>query len=107
MRTRKRFPFRQSPRSWSIRAKIVSLVLIPLVTLVGMWALATYVTVIPGLELFQGKSAPDNIGRPGGGVLIQIQAERKVSITYLAGGRKNTAALTTQRANTDTAIDDF
>jgi signal transduction histidine kinase len=107
MRTRKRFPFRQSPRSWSIRAKIVSLVLIPLVTLVGMWALATYVTVIPGLQLFQGKSALDNIGRPGGALLAEIQAERKVSIAYLAGGRRNAAALTAQRATTDTAITSF
>ena len=94
-------------RNWSIRAKIISLLLIPLVTLVGMWALATYVTVVPGIDLIRGQTKLDNVGRPGGVMLAGIQAERRASVIYLATGRKDASALIAQRGKTDAAIADF
>jgi signal transduction histidine kinase len=94
-------------RNLSIRAKIISLLLIPLVTLVGMWALATYVTVIPGVDLLRGQVKLDNIGHPGGAMLTEIQAERRASVVYLATGRRDAVALIAQRAKTDAAISAF
>jgi signal transduction histidine kinase len=94
-------------RNWSIRAKVISLLMIPLVTLVGMWALATYVTIGPGLDLLRAQTRLDAIERPGAALLAEVQAERKLSVTYLAGGRKNASTLTDQRLRTDAAIDTF
>ena len=57
MRTPKPLRFRALPsRGWSIRAKIISLLLVPLITLVAMWGLATYVTLGPGLDLLQTRT---------------------------------------------------
>ncbi len=104
MRTRNRFRFRsESSRSWSLRAKIISLLLVPLITLVVMWALATAVTLGPGLDLLDAESNVENIGRPAQAVVADLQAERKLSLVYLASGRKDSAALTAQRTQTDAA----
>ncbi len=105
MRTRKRLPFRsQASRSWSIRAKIISLLLVPLITLVAMWALATAVTLGPGLDLLDAQNNVETVGRPVQALVAEIQAERKMSMVYLASGRKDPAALTAQRSETDARV---
>ena len=108
MRTPKPLRFRSlTSRSWSIRAKIISLLLVPLVALIGMWGLATYVTLGPGLDLLKGQDNLTNIATPAGNLLAELQAERKLSVTYLAAIRRDSAALTAQRARTNTTLDAF
>ena len=108
MRSRDREPPRPAPtRAWSIRAKIIALFLVPLVTLVAMWALATWVTLGPGLNLLDARNNLDNIGRPVQALIAELQAERKLSFTYVATSRRDARSLTAQRAQTDTAADDF
>jgi nitrate/nitrite sensing protein/histidine kinase/DNA gyrase B/HSP90-like ATPase len=94
-------------RSWSIRAKIISLLLIPLVTLIAMWALATAVTVGPGLKLLDAQSTVDNIGRPALALVMQVQQERRLTAVFLASGRRDSGALNTQRDETDSALATF
>ncbi len=94
-------------RHWSIRAKIISLLLVPLVTLVVMWGLATAVTLGPGLDLLDAQSNLDSIGRPVTALIGELQAERKLTVVYLASGRPDATALAAQRARTDAAAAHF
>ncbi len=108
MQARNREPSRPArARNWSIRAKIVAVLLVPLVTLVAMWMLTTWVTLGPGLTLLDAQNNLDNIGRPAQALIAELQAERKLSFTYVATDRRDARSLTAQRGQTDTAAEDF
>ncbi len=107
MRTRDREPSRPAARTWSIRSKIMAVLLVPLVTLVGMWALTTWVTLGPGLDLLDAQNNLDNVGKPSQVLIAELQAERKLSFGYIATGRGDARTLTAQRGQTDAAIADF
>jgi signal transduction histidine kinase len=108
MRKRSRVPIRpQTVRTWSIRAKIIAVFLVPLVTLIGMWALASAVTLEPGLNLLDAQNNLENIGRPAQAVVVELQAERKLSFGYVAAGRNDSRALAAQRTQTDNAVAAF
>jgi hypothetical protein len=94
-------------RNWPIRAKIISLLMIPLVALIVMWLLATAVTLGPGLDLLATRNTVDTIARPAQNMATEVQVERKLTLIYLATGRRDPAALTAQRASTDTSIRTF
>ena len=100
--------FRPHERTWSIRAKTVSLLLVPLLALVVMWLLATAVTLRPGLILLETQTTVDAIGRPAQALLVELQQERKLTAAYLAGQRRDgAAALAAQRSRTDAAVANF
>jgi signal transduction histidine kinase len=94
-------------RSWSLRAKIISLLLVPLATLVAMWGLATAVTLGPGLDLLDAQSDLDNIAAPGQRLVAELQAERRATVAYLASDTKNASPLLAQRDGTDAAVREF
>ena len=94
-------------RNWSIRAKVISLLLVPLTTLIVMWGLATAVTLGPGLDVLDAQSDQDNIARPGKALVAQLQAERKTTAVYQTSTTKDDDGLLTQRARTDEAARDF
>jgi signal transduction histidine kinase len=94
-------------RSWSIRAKIISLLLVPWVTLVAMWILATAVTLGPGLDLLEAQNNVENVGRPAQDLLAKLQAERKASVVFLATGRHDDGTLKDLRAQTDASVATF
>ncbi len=85
-------------RNWSIRAKIISLLLVPLVTLVVMWVVATAVTIGPGLDLLHAQSNLNTIGQPLRRWSAEVQTERTLSVTYLDTDRADVDALAIQRA---------
>ncbi len=91
-------------RNWSIRAKIISLLLVPLVTLVVMWVLATAVTIGPGLDLLHAQHSLDAVGRPVQALISEVQTERTLSVTFLDTGRRDANQLAIQRARTDQAV---
>jgi hypothetical protein len=108
MRAPKTHWFRgRSTRSWSIRAKIISLLLVPLITLVVMWGLATFVTLGPGLDLVRARANLAGIAGPADALRTELQAERTRSVAYLAATKRDSSALTAQRARTDTAMATF
>jgi hypothetical protein len=108
MSTRKRVTSRPQPaRTWSIRAKIIAVLAVPLLTLIAMWIVTTAITLGPGLNLLDARNNLDNIGHPAQSMIAELQAERKLSFAYIAGGRKDNRALLAQRAQTQTAVDAF
>ncbi len=94
---------------WSIRSKIIAVLLVPVVTLVAMWVLATWVTVPPGLVLLDAQTSVDAVGKPLEAVVTQLQAERKLAVTSLAvGGDANQGgAFHDQGTVTDAAVADL
>jgi hypothetical protein len=103
-----RVPFRSpSTRTWSIRAKIIAVLSLPLIALIAMWALTTSVTLGPGLNLLDAQNNYEHVGRPAQAVVVELQTERKLSFVYVATGRKDPSAVRSQRSQTDAAIDAF
>jgi signal transduction histidine kinase len=94
-------------RNWPIRAKIVSLLLVPLIALIVMWVLATAVTLGPGLDLLATRNTNETTAKPAQALVGALQTERTLSLAYLATNRRDASALTEQRRRTDAAVRGF
>ncbi|GAA0734005.1 sensor histidine kinase [Dactylosporangium roseum] len=98
-------------RTWSIRAKIIALLLPPIASLVGMWIFATSLTAGAAFAVFDSKTYYELTGKPSETVIVELQRERKLSLVYIASGRVEgqpaTTALAEQRTKTDKAVADF
>ncbi|MEV4480422.1 sensor histidine kinase [Micromonospora coxensis] len=90
-------------RDWSIRAKLTALVVTPVAALMALWLFTTTLTLGPALDLLVARTLLDELGRPGGVVVDQLQRERRLSVVALAGGDVR-PALAAQRQRTDTAV---
>ncbi|RPK67229.1 sensory histidine kinase CreC [Streptomyces sp. ADI96-02] len=95
-------------RGRSIRRKIVALLLVPLVSLTGLWVLATYVTGRQAHDLMSVGPVMRNIGHPLEGAVQAIQAERRQTLVFLADPRASDALplLLRRRAATDRVVAD-
>ncbi|MFJ1592421.1 nitrate- and nitrite sensing domain-containing protein [Kitasatospora albolonga] len=93
-------------RGKSIRRKIVALLLVPLVSLTGLWVLATYVTGRQASELMTAGSIVEKVGGPLEETVRAVQAERRQTLVYLADPRASDAlpVLLRQRADTDRVV---
>ncbi|MGH3342774.1 MAG: sensor histidine kinase, partial [Carbonactinosporaceae bacterium] len=86
----------------SVRFKIVSLVLVPLVSLSALWMFATSITLGDGLNLLHVESVQDHLGYPSGALGSALQKERRLSLVYTgSGGPDERAAMESQRIRTD------
>ncbi|MFG1608896.1 nitrate- and nitrite sensing domain-containing protein [Actinoplanes sp. NPDC049265] len=97
-------------RYWSIRSKIIALVVVPLTALLALWVFATVLTVGPAFNLLSAQTLLDTVGRPGEVLVGELQKERRLSVIQLSGpvtGNQVTPELTAQRAATDRAAADF
>ncbi|MFF7634955.1 nitrate- and nitrite sensing domain-containing protein [Kitasatospora sp. NPDC008050] len=72
-------------RSSSIRAKIIALLLVPIVALVGLWAYATLVTTSDFWNQLNVASAIRAFAAPVDQVTRDLQAERTAAVARLAG----------------------
>ncbi|HEU4424727.1 MAG TPA: nitrate- and nitrite sensing domain-containing protein, partial [Pilimelia sp.] len=93
-------------RNWSIRSKIIALLMVPLITLVVLWGFATSLTLPPALNLLNAQTNSDYVGLPGEALVTALQRERMLSVVYL-GGDKPVPALSQQRVSTDEAAAAF
>lgn len=93
-------------RGKSIRRKIVALLLVPLLSLTGIWAFATYLTVRDVNELFTVSYVVEEIGYPTEDTVQVLQEERRQTLVYLADPRGSDAltALKRSRTATDKAV---
>jgi hypothetical protein len=93
-------------RGKSIRRKIVALLLVPLVSLTGIWAFATVLTGRAAGELFNVSSVVEKIGYPTEDTVRVLQRERRQSLVYLADPRAadGLADLRRSRTATDEAV---
>ncbi|WP_411083620.1 nitrate- and nitrite sensing domain-containing protein [Streptomyces sp. cmx-18-6] len=93
-------------RGKSIRRKIVALLLVPLVSLTGLWVLATYITGRQASELMSAGAIVEKVGGPLEETVRAVQAERRQTLVFLADPRASDAlpVLLRQRAATDRTV---
>ncbi|MET9802787.1 nitrate- and nitrite sensing domain-containing protein [Streptomyces sp. NPDC006368] len=93
-------------RGKSIRRKIVALLLVPLVSLTGLWGFATFLTGREANQLLDVAYIVEKVGYPLEDAVRVIQKERRQSLVYLADPRASDAlpSLRRERAATDRAI---
>ncbi|MCI4040798.1 nitrate- and nitrite sensing domain-containing protein [Streptomyces sp. TRM75563] len=93
-------------RGKSIRRKIVALLLVPLVSLTGLWVFATYITGREADELMSAGSIVEKVAHPLDDAVRAVQAERRQTLVFLADPRASDAlpVLMGQRAATDRIV---
>ncbi|MCC3775722.1 nitrate- and nitrite sensing domain-containing protein [Streptomyces sp. UNOB3_S3] len=96
-------------RGKSIRRKIVTLLLVPLVSLTGLWAFATVITGNEAVQLMEAADVMRTVGYPAGDMVRTLQKERRQTLVHLADARR-ADVLDTLRAEqraTDKAVAAF
>jgi signal transduction histidine kinase len=90
--------------SRSIRLRIFLLVLIPILSLIGLYAFAVSTTARDAINLARSKTVKNTIGLPTGQLEAQVDAERLLAMVYLASPAPgNLAALNAQELKTNRA----
>ncbi|MFI6790967.1 nitrate- and nitrite sensing domain-containing protein [Nonomuraea sp. NPDC050383] len=85
----------------SIRFKISTLLVIPLVSLVALWAFAASTTIGEAVNLLKAQTLWTGVINYADGVVGNLQQERLASAERLAGTATDPAALTEARAKVD------
>jgi signal transduction histidine kinase len=86
----------------SIRQRIFLLVLLPVLSLIGLYAFATFLTVRGAVNLSQAATIKSATGQPTGALLSQLDAERPLAMVYLSSPTgANLAVLQVQQNKTD------
>ncbi|MEV6653179.1 nitrate- and nitrite sensing domain-containing protein [Streptomyces sp. NPDC051219] len=92
-------------RPRTVRAKIISLLMVPVVSLLALWAFATVSTAHDVARLQQLQRVDDEVRNPVASAVAELQAERRAAVRYLAAPDAGRAAELEQRAgSTDRAI---
>ncbi|MFD8982407.1 nitrate- and nitrite sensing domain-containing protein [Streptomyces sp. NPDC059564] len=94
-------------RPATVRAKIVSLLMVPVVSLLALWAFATVSTAQDVARLSRVRQADSEIRTPLAAVLTELQAERRAAVRFLADpatAADQAAALEQQARRTDDAV---
>lgn len=85
---------------------MAALVVIPLVALLGLWLLATALTVGPARNLADAGLFAKDVGNPAAAVVTEVQTERRLTAVWLAKPG-NAAEMAAQRDATDAAVAQF
>ncbi|WP_067491807.1 sensor histidine kinase [Actinomadura hibisca] len=94
-----------NPRTRSIRSKIVLLSLVPLSSLVALWAFAAALTLGDVLEQRRAEQSIDRMSRAIQEVVFALGAERQASVTFLAARNdRPREELSDARARADQAL---
>ncbi|MFE0042127.1 sensor histidine kinase [Streptomyces albireticuli] len=96
-------------RGKSIRRKIVALLLVPMVSLTGLWAFATVLTGREAAQLLSVAEVWRKVGFPAEEMVRALQKERRQALVYLADTRRTDAlaALNERQAATDRMVTSF
>jgi len=85
----------------SIRQRILLLVLVPVLSLVGLYIFATSITAAAAINLARSDTLKNATGVPVGAFLSAVDAERPLAMIYLSSPTgTNLAALKAQEAKT-------
>src|ERR1022692_3254308 len=85
----------------SIRQRILLLVLVPVLSLIGLYIFATSITATAAINLARSDTLKNATGVPVGAFLSAVDAERPLAMIYLASPTgTNLAALKAQEAKT-------
>ncbi|TDC61389.1 HAMP domain-containing protein [Actinomadura sp. GC306] len=77
---------RKGRRRRSIRTRITALLLVPLVSLIALWAFAANITLGDAFDKYDFSTTYDKVGLPGIYLVNHLQAERSLSVVALATG---------------------
>ncbi|MEU3407406.1 nitrate- and nitrite sensing domain-containing protein [Streptomyces sp. NPDC006670] len=92
-------------RPATVRAKIVSLLMVPVVSLLALWGFATVSAAQDIVRLGRVRQVDAGIRTPVAAALTEIQAERRAAVRYLADPASDqAAALQEQALRTDAAV---
>ncbi|NED94351.1 sensor histidine kinase [Phytoactinopolyspora alkaliphila] len=92
-----------SRRPRSVRAKIVTVLMVPVMSLMALWGFATVTTAQNVSELQQLKEVNDTLLSPINQFVTAVQAERVAASEYLVDPEAGEESLTTAGQNTDAA----
>jgi hypothetical protein len=93
-------------RSRAIRFRLIGLLLVPLFSLVGLWAVTAGVTIGDSLRLRTYNTLWSTLRQPADGLIVELQQERLASAEYLASPtRADQNGMTAQRQRTNAARD--
>ncbi|CAM5255424.1 histidine kinase OS=Streptomyces alboniger OX=132473 GN=CP975_02440 PE=4 SV=1 [Streptomyces alboniger] len=92
-------------RPRTVRAKIVCLLMVPVVSLLGLWGYATVSTAQDIAHLRQSQRADTDVRAPIDAAVISLQAERVAAVRYATDpDTERGEALRRQAARTDRAV---
>ncbi|MCP2326921.1 signal transduction histidine kinase [Hamadaea flava] len=91
-------------RTWTIRSRVLLLLLAPLLPLVGMWAFSTTLSVSAAGNLLDAETSANNAALPTGAVAYSLERERKLSSQLVSGDTGVAGALKDQRSGTDSTV---
>ncbi|MFD4241378.1 nitrate- and nitrite sensing domain-containing protein [Streptomyces sp. NPDC058525] len=91
-------------RPATVRAKIVSLLMVPVVSLLALWAFATVSTAQDIARLTRVQQVDAEIRTPVAAAVTEIQAERRAAVRLLADPGADPAALDQQARRTEAAV---
>ncbi|MFD3664962.1 nitrate- and nitrite sensing domain-containing protein [Streptomyces sp. NPDC058659] len=99
-------PTRHGLRPRTVRAKIVSLLMVPVVSLLALWGFATVTTAQDIARLRQLQRVDAEIREPVTAAIHALQAERRAAVRQVgAPGAARAAELKDRMRRTDTALD--
>ncbi|MER5965341.1 nitrate- and nitrite sensing domain-containing protein [Streptomyces sp. NPDC002057] len=103
---RRPHPPRHGLRPRTVRAKIVSLLMVPVVSLLALWGFATVTTAQDVARLRQLQRVDAEIREPVTAALAALQAERRAAVRQVAApGTGRAAELRDRMRRTDAAVD--
>ncbi|MFG2085223.1 nitrate- and nitrite sensing domain-containing protein [Spirillospora sp. NPDC048824] len=79
-------PARKGRRRRPIRLRITALLLVPLVSLIALWAFAANITLGDAFDKYDFSTTYEKMGLPGIYLVNQLQAERSLSVVALSTG---------------------
>ena len=95
-------------RHKSIRFRVILLVLIPLVSLIGVYSYATTSTIRTAIDLVRAGTVSAVTVTPTSNLMTQLDAERSLAVAYLANPTaQGLAEFNKQQALTNVALRKF
>ncbi|SHN28244.1 sensor histidine kinase [Cryptosporangium aurantiacum] len=94
-------------RSRSVLAKLISLLALPLISLVVLWGIAASTSIGPGIDLLRVNDEASDVVTPLQDLGRELRAERLESVIVVASPERSTEPLREQRERTDRALARF
>jgi signal transduction histidine kinase len=91
-------------RPRTVRAKVVSLLMVPVVSLLALWAYATVTTAQDVARLRQSQRVDAELRTPVAAAVTALQAERTAAVRYATAGTGDGTDLRSLAARTDRAV---
>ncbi|MDX6743290.1 nitrate- and nitrite sensing domain-containing protein [Actinocorallia sp. A-T 12471] len=73
-------------RTFGVRSRIALLLVIPVLSLIVLWAFTARVTLSDAVDTYRLQTVYDGVGDPGRALVTALQDERRLSGLHLAGG---------------------